>query len=286
MLLTINATGSGVVARADEPGRHYYAARLLQTGVVEVVRVHDGLTTVLGSTTATIAPLVSHSLRLRASGGTPVTLAVAFDGAPVLSGGPGLLSGSSQRSQYDNFKVVVPRPPPAVGGDTFDGCTSSTNLGPGWVTDGRWSCLSGKARGEAAGGTAFFVQAVPADVTVRARVQLNGVATNSGVFARQTGSSFYAARISSAGRLEIVQVTGGITTVLATANVAITSSVFHRVGLRVAGSGVVRLEAELDGLLVTSVNDAAPTRLTAGRAGLLSGSGARTAYDDFAVLSP
>lgn len=56
--------------------------------------------------------------------------------------------------------------------------------------------------------------------------------------------------------------------------------------LRVRGSGVVTLEAEVDGLLVLAATDSSASRLVAGRGGLLGGTAARTQFDDFNVFSP
>lgn len=254
VLLTSGTSGSGVVARADQLGTQYYALRLMP-GRVELVRNDDGVVTVLGSQAATINPETFYSLRLVVTDGTPVMLEAFFNGAPlmtavdssadrILSGVPGLLSGSTPRSQYDDFVVMTPAQPPAVASDSFHSCTSSSNLGPSWNIDGRSYCKAGKARGETADGTAFFTPTVPDEVIVRARVQLTGTATDSGVLARGTDGTYYAVRISTANRLEIIRVRGGITAALARADVPIPMSeaVVHRVGLRVSRGAVAEPE--------------------------------------------
>lgn len=297
------STRSGLVLRGSNAG--YYAARLVEGEGVELVRVNGGATEVLARATRAIGS-ETYRLSLSAVGDDPVSLRVDFEGTQVLSasdgsgsrllaGRGGLLSGTDARTQFDDFVLSgasddapdeepPPDPPAASFSDDFDACLSSTDLGERWTVQGRWYCRGARARGESAGAVALARALLPADVSVQARVRLTGVATGSGVVARADGGDFYAARFDASGRVEIVRVEGSRETVLA--------SVPHAVGeggtvrLEVTGQSPVQLNVLVDGVPVASATDSSPARRLSGSAGLLSGTVARTQFDDFVASGP
>lgn len=293
---------SGLFVRGSSAG--YYAARLVEGEGVELVRVRGGATEVLARATRTIDS-ATYRLSLSAVGDDPVSLRVDFEGAQVLSvsdgsssrlsaGRGGLLSGTVARTQFDDFVLSAevgapgeeppPDPPAASFSDDFDACVSSTDLAAGWTVQGRWYCQAGRARGESVSALALARALLPADVSVQARVKLTGTATGSGVVARAGEGSFYAARLLASGRVEILRIDAGRETVLA--------SVLHPVGdggtlrLEVTGQSPVQLNVFLDGAPVASATDSSSARRLSGSAGLLSGTVARTQFDDFVARGP
>lgn len=174
-------------------------------------------------------------------------------------------------------------PGPATFTDNFETCNSTTNLGPNWTIAGRWYCTAGRARGESATTLAIARASPPANQTVEARVQLTGSASASGIVARQANGAYYAARMLSTNRVEVIRVSGGTTTVLASAAVAVGTTT-RRIRLAVSGSTTVTLSVTFDGTPLLTTTDASAARLLAGTAGLLSGSVIRTQFDDFSVL--
>lgn len=303
MRLTGAASGSGPVARADDGA--FYAARVLSTGSVQLVRTSGAISTVLGIAPASVPADSTNLIGLRVTGTNPVRLQAFFNDAllldvtdasavRLLSGATGMLSGSQARTQFDDFSRRAsggsPPPPPPPGDETFaddfDDCTSTTDLGSSWTIEGRWYCASGRARGESANRLATANAAVPADVMVQARLRLTGDGTGSGVVARAAGSSFYAARLLSTGRLQLVRMDAGAPTVLADVAVSLAAGETHSLGLTVTGGAPVALTATFNGTTVATATDASPERLASGAAGLLSGSSARTQFDDFSVTAP
>jgi len=306
--LTGIATQSGVVARATANGSAYYAARLLSTGRLQIIRVAGGTTTVLADVAVPAPGTALHTVRLTATGSAPVALAALLDGTPaatatdasaarLLSGRAGLLSGTVARTQYDDFAVQTaaaapppPPPPPPPGtvvnfADNFNACTSAVDLGANWIVNGRWLCVGGRARGEVLQAIATAITAPMGDTSVQARVQLTGVATGSGVVARAAGGSYYAARVLATQRLQIVRVTPAGTTVLADVPATVPVNAFTTVRLVVSGAATVQLDASLNGVPLASATDTSAARLSAGSAGLLSGTVARTQFDDFVTGS-
>lgn len=303
--MTGAATGSGIVARAQ--AGVFYAARVLSTGSVQLVRMNGATASVLAMAPASVPANSTNQIALRVTGSNPVRLQASFNdallldvtdssAARLLSGQAGLLSGSQARTQFDDFSrrgvgAGPPPPPPPPPGDEdfaddFDACTSTTDLGATWETDGQWYCASGRARGESAGRVATARAAVPADITVQARVRLTGDASGSGVVARAAAGSFYAARLLSTGRLQLVRMNAGTPTVLSDVAVNLTPDSTHSLGLTVTGDAVVSLSASFNGATVATATDASPSRLPSGAAGLLSGSSARTQFDDFSATAP
>lgn len=312
--LTGVATGSGLVARAY--GGSFYAARLLANGRLELTRTTPAGTTTLASASV---PVLSgmRPMRLRVTGSDPVrleawvddTLAVTATDASasrLASGQAGLLSGSVARTQFDDFSLAgaasgsdpdpdpqpspspppppPPPPPPTASSfeEDFGRCTSDTDWGSGWQTQGRWYCRSERGRAEVASSVALVRASLPADQHLQARVYLTGVATGSGLVARAQGGSYYAARLLATGRVEIVRVSGGAATVLGSTQVPRPDG-FHTLRFSVTGSNPVRLDAWFEGAPAGSVVDGSEARLLSGQAGLLSGTEARTQFDDFSV---
>lgn len=300
--LTGAATGSGVIARRS--GDAWYAARLLSTGTVEVVRVNGASIAVLG--TANVVVDGTELVFLRVTGDNPVRLQASFNGAQLidvtdssaqrLAGGTaGLFSGSAARTQFDDFALAgstglgvppPPPPPPPVAGsftvvDDFNACTSTNDLGPGWSTSGTWYCAGGRARGEVADQLATANTTAGADMMVSARIRLTGAASGSGLVARAQSGSYYAARLLATQRVQIVRVTGTGTIVLADAPIAGDLTGTNGLQFTVTGDARVQLEVSFNDAPVASATDDTPDRLLAGRAGLLSGSVARTQFDDF-----
>jgi hypothetical protein len=113
-----DASGSGVVVRAYNG--HFYAARAIETGTLEIDRIDDGVITVLGSAPASWALNASSRIALSASGSNPVVLSAAVNQVPLTSatdsssgqlttaGSPGLYSGSAVLSQFSNFVATSP----------------------------------------------------------------------------------------------------------------------------------------------------------------------------------
>lgn len=300
--LTGTASGSGLIARRS--GTSFYAARLLSDGSLQVVRVDGASVTVLGAANVTIGG--TELVFLRVTGAHPVRLQASFNGTQLIdvtdgsaqrlgSGTAGLLSGAAARTQFDDFALAgsigvggpppPPPPPPPAGSfsfvDDFDSCTSTTDLGANWSTTGRWYCAGARARGEVADQLATAHTAPGTDMTVAARIRLTGDATGSGVVARAQAGSYYAARLLSTQRLQIVRVSGGSTTVLADVPLAADLDGTHGLQLTVVGSASVQLDASFNGTPVASATDDTPSLLVSGLAGLLSGSTARTQFDDF-----
>jgi len=303
--LNTGADGSGIVARDDGSSR--YVARLLLPGRIQVARLDGAALTVLGDAAVPIGVNAFHKMGLRATGSSPVQLAVTFGSAivisvqdasaqRVLSGRAGLWSGANAITQYDDFAAESlgaaapppPPPPPPSGAllsfaDDFDACTSTSGLGASWTAAGTWYCRDGRARGESAGGVALVNGTFPADVTVKARLVYSASSgTASGLAARAAGGAYYAARVLGTGRLQLVRVQGGTTTVLAERAIAARAAPWaFDLSLAVSGGS---LTATYDrGAATLAATDASP--LPAGSAGLVSGSASRTQYDGFGVVS-
>jgi len=264
-----------------------------------------------------IRPLSFVRLTLRATGSAAVQLTASINGVPALavtdtsasrlaSGGGGMLSGAAARTQYDNFFLRAaataappappppgtppPAPPPAGGlvfSDNFDACTSTTSLGPNWTISGRFYCAAARARGEAANGIATANTAALGNTTVEALVQLAQAGANgTGVVARAAGGSYYAARLLAAGRLQLIRVDAGTTTVLADVPATVVVGSSRRLRLTVSGTAPVQLTVVHDGKPAATASDGAAGRLLTGAAGILSGTVARSQYDNFTVRSP
>jgi chitodextrinase len=116
--LTSTKGNAGLAARIASGS--YYAASMLASGSVQVVRVNGSTTTVLGEvkTTIKIEPN-SQRLRMKVTGTTTVQIDVWLDSKAILtvqdttaqrlqSGQSGLYSATSTRTQYDDFSVVSP----------------------------------------------------------------------------------------------------------------------------------------------------------------------------------
>lgn len=180
-----------------------------------------------------------------------------------------------------------PPPPPFVTPlfvDQFE--TLGHGLGALWDTTGHWYRKAGRGRGESAGGVALAQVPVPADHAVEARLQLTGQAQGSGVVARHAHGSFYAVRLRTDGRVQVVRRDGPGETVLDEAPATVRPGDWHRVRLAVSGSFPVRLDVWLDDAPLLTAQDRSPQPLAAGRAGLLNGSDWRTQFDAFRVLAP
>lgn len=223
---------------------------------------------------------------------------VIFDGAGSGTTAGGLAGGTTYfftafvRDAAGNYSTsATAQGTPTVSmsvsfADSFNTCTSTSDLGANWTISGRWYCAGQKARGEVANGTALAKTASMGDTDVTVRTQLTGVATGSGPIARASGGSYYAAVILQSGRAQIIRVVGTTSTVLGTVTKTITPEpTTYKVRLHVTGSASVQLDAFVDGTPVLSVQDSSPDRLLSGQAGMLSGTVARTQYDDFSVVS-
>lgn len=283
------STGSGLIARAQ--GNSYYAARLLSSGRIEIVRVEGTQTRVLASAARDVRVNTSYRMSLSVVG---TTLVASVNGTPALSatdstplpaGRAGLLSGSNSRTQYDDFVLDGDAPsssPDVSFANDFSTCPDDAPLGSAWSTEGTWYCKASRARGESALGLALAQTPEVRDMDVGALVQLNGSA-GSGVVARAKSGSYYAARMFEGGRIELVRVTPSGTTLLGVGATPVAFNTSRRLLLRVRGSSTTTLEVFLDGLPFFSATD--DTSLPAGRGGLLSGSNARTQFDDFLLKS-
>lgn len=319
--LTSVASGSGVVARAG--GGSGYAAQLVPGVGVQLVR-RGATPAVLATAARSISALVGYRVLLRVTGSAPVVLEAALDGvvvatasdgspARIASGYAGLLSGSDARTQFEEFTLSgsggsgatpVPPPEPAPAPapepsppppspplatsfvDDFDACDSTSDLGTRWTTAGRWYCTALRARGESAAGLAMANVTFTGDLAVRARVVHTGAASGSGIVSRRSGGSYYLARLVSTGRVELVRVTNGLERLLASAPVASATTASHSLRLVTRGTSPVQLALEVDGRPIASFTDDAAERLSDGGVGLLSGSGARTQFDDFRAEPP
>lgn len=285
------SAGSGVVARVSDGS--YYAARIFLGGRVELVRVTPQGTTVLGTSALPIVANTSYGVLLRVLDDAELVEVVVegqtristSDPNPLPPGRAGLLSGTGPRSQYDGFFLVGRTVSLPSFVDDFDACTSSTDLGARWdVVSGVWYCRDGRARGESTLGLALARAAsVFGDVEVDARVQLNGTASGSGIVARATANTYYALRIQSSGRLEIVRVIGATEQPLGSIPVTVTPNVSRRLTLQVTGNDPVSLVGFVDGEPVIDTVDDSPLALASGATGLLSGSPPRSQFDDFSA---
>jgi hypothetical protein len=296
---------SGVAARAAAGA--YYAFRLDIAGRAELVRVDASGTVLLARVAAPVVANSGYDLRLEVSGTSPVRLVGSIGGRVVATvddsssralqkGRGGLLNGTAGRTQFDNFRlqgaaptdVTSPPPPPPPPGatatfvDDFDACSSTTDLGSKWAVFGRWYCSALRARGETENGLALASTPELQRTLVRARVLMTG-GSASGVVARARAGAWYAARLQTSGRLEIVRFDASGTLVLGSAPVSISSLVSYVVELRVDGAGPVSLEALLDGRPLVTAEDASGGALASGQAGLVSGSAIRTQFDDVRV---
>jgi len=92
--------------------------------------------------------------------------------------------------------------------------------------------------------------------------------------------------VRRAGTVDLVRVDAGVETVLGSVPAAVDPAVFDRLTLRVSGTSAVRLVVSRNGTQVPSATDSSLARLASGRAGLLSGSSARTQYDAFLPTAP
>lgn len=297
------ADGSGVVARGRSGT--FYAARLRSSGRVQLVRVNGGTESLLAEASVGLVQNITYAIRLRVTGTSPVHVEVDFQNARVLafddasgsrlaSGLVGLVHGGGTRTQFEDFLATgsagattppPPPPPPPTGGalsftDNFDACTSTTDLGTSWDTNGRWYCTALRARGESALGVALAKTATLGDTDVSALVQLNS-STGSGVVARNANGRFYAARLLLDGRVDIVRVDGATVTVLGSVAQSVLVNTSYILRLQVTGTSSVQLVASVGGTPVLSATDSSSSRLASGRAGLLSGAVSRTQFDRF-----
>jgi hypothetical protein len=171
--------------------------------------------------------------------------------------------------------------------DSFATCTSTSDLGPNWTTDGIWYCRSTKARGESARTVALANTPAIGDVSVQARVQLtNSTLGSGGVVARASGGNYYAARLLATGKVQLIRMNGSTVTVLgsATARIGVEPSAYT-LRLRVTGSAPVQLDVWIGSAAVLSAQDVAAQALTSGQAGLYNGSSARTQFSAFTAGS-
>jgi hypothetical protein len=212
---------------------------------------------------------------------------VATGLAPVLTYFTAFALDSFGDASSPATSQATPTAPTSVSfSDSFAGCTSTSNLGSNWTINGRWYCAGQKARGETAAGTALAITSALTDTDVIVRIQLTGSATGSGVIARASNGSYYAAIGLAAGKVEIIRVSGGTTTVLGqvSASIPVEPGSF-KIELQVTGSSTVQLVALLSGKAVLSVQDTSSSRLLSGQGGMLSGTQARTQYDTFSLKS-
>jgi hypothetical protein len=213
------------------------------------------------------------------SGGTGSDAGSGGTGSDAGSGGTGSDAGSGGGTTDAGS--------PESFSDTFASCTATSGLDSSWLTTGTWYCKGGFARSESAGGLALARISLASDQTIKARVQLTGVATGSGVVARATASHFYLARLQSNGTVEVDRVDNGVFTSLAAFSTPIASNVFYSLTLGVAGTGTggARLVVSLNGAQIATATDPGSS-LTGGAAGLYGGSTARTQYNDVTISSP
>jgi hypothetical protein len=117
VLLTDTATASGVIARASSAG--YYGLRLLSTGRLQLVRVNGTTSKVLADVARSFTAGTSQTLELTVTGSATVTLSAKLNGVLATTvtdsttsrlgaGRGGLVSGSTVRTQFDDFTVRTP----------------------------------------------------------------------------------------------------------------------------------------------------------------------------------
>lgn len=312
--LNLGASGSGVVLRHS--GSSYYAARLrYDTQQIELLRNSGGAVTQLNALPFAVAQNSSVTIRLKAFGDSPVLLTAVINPGPnevyitaidsatgkLSTGKAGLLSGDGGRTQFDNFHVDVLQSSSVPSGkvlvaDDFNGCADdSPPDSTVWVVNAtdlsKVYCRAQRIRMEEADAGIYGIHSALADGEVQSLVQLNGVggnATKSGVVFRRVGDDFYVARLrfdTNPTRIEVVRVNGGSEITLGTYDTAISLNTSYVVKLVVTGSASVSIEVSLGGSLVLSLSDTSSARLRAGYAGILSGTSARTQYDNVVVTS-
>jgi Right handed beta helix region len=166
-----------------------------------------------------------------------------------------------------------------LGGQTLSD-KFSENLAGGWALGDAWSVSDGKLRRAAkAGGSQSSIGELSlADYTVAAKITLSASNSQGAVLARYTNNSnYYALQIAAdLGTIELHRVSGGVSTVLASAPQAFTAGSTYDVALRVDGT---QLQAFI-GSGSTPVLNIADSALTTGRAGVRARVGA-VAFDDF-----
>lgn len=294
LTLTGEATGSGLVVRSA--GGDGYLARLVVGRGLEIVRL--GSMQVLAAQPRPIGQS-NYRLELEATGDR---LSARVDGgswlvatdAALAAGQAGLFSGSDWRTQFDDFHLTgrgagsAPPPPPpdeepidVSYADEFDACSVSEAPDGGWTTTGRWYCRDGRMRSESRHGVATTAAVLPADIAVATRLKQTGQ-EGSGLLARWRDGLGYLLRVQPDGSVELIRVSPASLTVLARGDVTPPGERFHPLSLRVTGRNPVRLEAFYENERVLIHDDASPDALESdGRAGLWSGSDARTQYDFF-----
>lgn len=304
-LLTSSATLSGVVARATSAS-NYYSLRLIHNEGLDLSRVNNGTRTVLASTPQVIADNVDYRLKLVVRGTNPVEVEGWIDGTQVFdysdnsasriqaSGSAGLLSGTSNVTQFDDFEAYDPEPlaGPTSGtvlaSDDFAGCVDdaapNTSL---WETSGTWYCRTQRLRGETANGLALMPGIHAYNAKMRGRVQPNSSSSNmSGVIARAVSGSYYAARLDVTNQeIALDRIDAAGTTRLDTVPYTIAVNTSYRLELSAKGWFPVQLKVFADNVSVSTVDDNSEDRIQGSTAGLLSGASTRTQFDDTFVYA-
>ncbi len=241
-----------------------------------------------GSATLTIATTLATSVSL-----TPTVAGVPLNGTvtvrPTVTTTYTLTAtgtgGSAAATATITVLPALPTPGASVFSDNFP-TAFPTSMGPNWTLNGNFVTIVGETRGTSAGGTAIAHTAPLTDMTVSVRQLLNGTASGSGVIARATAGSYYAARLLSTNHVQIIRVDGAGTTVLADVPVTAPGAGFAAIQLQVFGSTFVQLQASYKGAVVATVVDDSAGRLLSGGGGLLSGSVVRTQYSVFNLRAP
>lgn len=302
--LTSSATLSGVVARATS-NTSYYAMRLIRNEGLDVVRVNNGSTTALSSVPRLITSGVDYRLRFLVRGTNPVTIEGWIDDDKVFEvddasgnriqvpGLAGLRNGTHTMTEFDDFEMHVPPPiaPTAdltLASDDFGTCGDDESPdGTLWATSGNWYCKSQRLRAESTDGLALMSGVSAFNAKMRARVQPSATSsTMSGVVARATGGSYYAARLDLANQEVVVDRVDELgATRLHGVPYTINSATSYRVELKAIGWNPVRLEVFVDSSSLFVFYDESAGRLHGTTYGLLSGTDNRTQFDDTFLFS-
>jgi hypothetical protein len=249
-------------------------------------------TALLTASTATVPPGGSSTLTFATTGATAVTIApIGSFGAngtvvvsPAVTTTYTLTATGPGGSAASSVTVAVAAPP---GGPLFaDPFTRSGALGPLWsvvqgnfTLDGTSASASGASRNEAAvaglsvaNGKVQVVLTLSAGGTAGARLRRT-VAQSSG----------YAVSAASNGIILVQRISGGVASILKGANTGVAAGQTHTLAMTVTGTSPVVIQVDLDGAPLMTVNDTAPTRITApGTVSIEGNLGSR--WDDIQVF--
>lgn len=278
----------GMVVRRSDPANYYYVT-VRGSKLIQLRRMVDGTFEEIASAPFTFEGNRFYRLRLEAVG---TWLRAYVDGKLLVEArdtthehGQAGIQMYKASVEYDNI-VITPNPQVLIAADRFD-----SELERRWSTiDGHWYVAWDEATGRsyyhqaAAAETARAVTGVSVAeqiVQVRARAE-TFAAPNAwlGLIGRyQDGNNYYYVALGADGTVSLCKLEGGVTTVLATASLDISPSVWYTLRLELVRDA---LRVYVDDRFILQAHD---TTFAEGRYGLAT-SGTVAKYADFVGWRP